>query len=102
MTTQTIEQTETEASRTAALVATSDWLGGKTVAEARDFIKANKLKLRAGSIGILDTAKMKYEHRPIIECWAKEKRRYLPFEFAETPWFKSREERDAVLAAVFA
>ena len=93
---------ETSAQRGASLVGSSAWLGGKPATEAREFVKSNKLKLRAGSIGILDTAKMKYEHRPIIECWAAQKRRYLPFEFAETPWFSSREERDAVLAAITA
>lgn len=78
------------------------WMGGQTIAQAKVFIKANKLKLRAGSLGILDTTTLKYEQRPLIECWVKSKRRYLPFEFSDTHWFSSREERDAVLEAITA
>ena len=79
------------------------WLGGKTVEDCKAFLALNNIKVRAGSQGIMDTAKMTFEMRPIIEAKTPlNPRRWLPFDFGGGPWFANHAERDAVLAAITA
>lgn len=85
-----------------AVVTGSEWMGGKTVEDVRRFLSENRLKLRKHAVGIMDMKKMQFTMRPIIQAWMPARRSYLTFEYANTPWFKSREERDAVFEAITA
>ncbi len=66
----------------------------------RAIIRKQGLKVRAGSQGVINNAKIMFYMVPVIQMWTKEKRRYMILSF-EAGWrFDTIEERDRVLDAL--
>jgi hypothetical protein len=70
------------------------------IARAREYVLANKSKLRPGSKMTINMKTMDTRHWPTIECWVHAKRQYLPLCVGEVWRYETAEQRDAVLAAL--